>query len=66
MIPWLGSKPDVKKMGDIRRTIKSLRSKLRHRLADKKDLEEVSRKFSQGQLCQYSNAQVNIAGIQAC
>jgi len=40
MIPWLGSKPDVKKMGDIRRTIKSLRSKLRHRLADKKDLEE--------------------------
>ena len=41
IIPWLGSKPDVKKIGEVRRVIKSLRSRLRHRLADKKDLEEV-------------------------
>ena len=41
MVPWLGSKPDVRKVGEVRRKIKSLRSKLRHRLADKKDLEEV-------------------------
>ncbi|XP_073232753.1 serine/threonine-protein kinase 31-like [Porites lutea] len=40
MTPWLGSKPDIKKVGDVRRKIKSLRSRLRHRLADKKDLEE--------------------------
>lgn len=40
-MPWLESKPDVKKIDDVRRTIKSLRSRLRHRLADKKDLEEV-------------------------
>ena len=41
MTPWLGSKPDIKKVGEVRRKIKSLRSRLRHRLADKKDLEEV-------------------------
>ena len=41
MTPWLGSKPDIKKVGEGRRKIKSLRSRLRHRLADKKDLEEV-------------------------
>lgn len=46
IIPWLGSKPDVKKIGEVRRVIKSLRSRLRHRLADKKDLEEVGRKCS--------------------
>ncbi|XP_068724825.1 serine/threonine-protein kinase 31-like isoform X1 [Montipora capricornis] len=40
MAPWLWSKPDVKKISDVRKTIKSLRSRLRHRLADKKDLEE--------------------------
>ncbi|XP_078366669.1 serine/threonine-protein kinase 31-like isoform X1 [Oculina patagonica] len=40
MSPWLEAKPDVKKMGEVRRAIKSLRSRLRHRLADKKDLEE--------------------------
>ncbi|XP_067052190.1 serine/threonine-protein kinase 31-like isoform X5 [Acropora muricata] len=40
IMPWLESKPDVKKIDDVRRTIKSLRSRLRHRLADKKDLEE--------------------------
>lgn len=40
MTPWLGSKPDIKKVGEVRRKIKSLRSRLRHRLADKKDLEE--------------------------
>lgn len=40
MVPWLNSKPDVKKMGEVRKSVKSLRSKLRHRLADKKDLEE--------------------------
>ena len=42
MSPWLEAKPDLKKVGEVRRTIKSLRSRLRHRLADKKDLEEVS------------------------
>jgi len=40
MSPWLDTKPDLKKVGEVRRTIKSLRSRLRHRLADKKDLEE--------------------------
>ena len=42
MSPWLEAKPDLKKVGEVRRTIKGLRSRLRHRLADKKDLEEVS------------------------
>ena len=41
MGPWLEAKPDLKKVGEVRRKIKSLRSRLRHRLADKKDLEEV-------------------------
>ena len=43
---WLETKPDLKKVGEVRRTIKSLRSRLRHRLADKKDLEEVCSKHS--------------------
>ena len=46
MSPWLEAKPDLKKVGEVRRTIKSLRSRLRHRLADKKDLEEVGVKHS--------------------
>ena len=46
MSPWLQAKPDLKKVGEVRRTIKGLRSRLRHRLADKKDLEEVSSKHS--------------------
>ena len=41
MSQWLDAKPDVKKLSEKRKTIKSLRSRLRHRLADKKDLEEV-------------------------
>ena len=46
MSQWLEAKPDLKKVGEVRRTIKGLRSRLRHRLADKKDLEEVSSKHS--------------------
>lgn len=38
---WLETKPDLKKAIEIKRIIKTLRSRLRHRLADKKDLEEV-------------------------
>lgn len=38
---WLETKPDIKKAIEIKRIIKTLRSRLRHRLADKKDLEEV-------------------------
>lgn len=37
---WLETKPDIKKVIEIKRSIKTLRSRLRHRLADKKDLEE--------------------------
>ncbi|XP_022789235.1 serine/threonine-protein kinase 31-like [Stylophora pistillata] len=37
---WLETKPDIKKAIEIKRIIKTLRSRLRHRLADKKDLEE--------------------------
>ena len=38
---WLQTKPDIKEVIEIKRSIKTLRSRLRHRLADKKDLEEV-------------------------
>ncbi|CAH3117649.1 unnamed protein product [Pocillopora meandrina] len=37
---WLQTKPDIKKVIEIKRSIKTLRSRLRHRLADRKDLEE--------------------------
>ncbi len=39
--PWLTEHPDVTPLKNIRKTIKGLKSKLRHKLADKQDLEEV-------------------------
>ena len=41
MSPWLEAKPDLKNVKDVRATIESLSLRLRERLADKKDLEEV-------------------------
>jgi len=38
---WLEMKPDLTTLVSVRKTIKSLKSKLRHKLADKQDLEEV-------------------------
>ena len=46
MSPWLEAKPDLKKVGDVRTTIESLRLRLCQRLADKKDLEEVGLKHT--------------------
>ena len=39
--PWLTTKPDVEPIITIRKHIKTLKSKLRHKLADLQDLEEV-------------------------
>ena len=39
---WLTAKPDVSNLLGIQKTIKGLKSKLRHKLADKEDLEEVN------------------------
>ena len=39
--PWLETRPNVDELLDMRKTLRSLRSKLRHRLADKEDVEEV-------------------------
>jgi len=38
--PWLNEKPSLLHVLNIRKTIKTLKSKLRHKLADKVDLEE--------------------------
>lgn len=46
MSPWLDSKPDLKNVEDVRATIESLRLRLREKLADKKDVEEVGLKFT--------------------
>ena len=40
--PWLESSPSLDKLNDTRKKLKSLKSKLRHTLADKADAEEVS------------------------
>ena len=39
--PWMNAKPDVSDMQDVQREIKGLRSRLRHKLADKHDMDEV-------------------------
>ena len=44
MSPWLDSKPDLKNVEDVRATIESLRLRLREKLADEKDVEEVGLK----------------------
>ena len=44
MCPWLEAKPDLKNVEDVRTTIESQRVRLRERLADKKDSEEVGLK----------------------
>ncbi|XP_076361570.1 serine/threonine-protein kinase 31-like isoform X2 [Tachypleus tridentatus] len=38
--PWLHNKPDITEVMAIRKTIKGLKSKLRHKIADKNDVEE--------------------------
>ena len=38
---WLDKKPNVDKLLESRQTLKGLKSKLRHKLADKHDAEEV-------------------------
>ena len=39
---WLDAKPDTEPLKQVRQKIKTLKSKLRHKLADKQDAEEVS------------------------
>lgn len=39
--PWLNNRPDVSCLQTIMKEVKGHRSRLRHKLADKKDLEEV-------------------------
>lgn len=46
MSPWLEAKPDLKNVGEVRTAIESLRLRLRQRLANKKDLEEVGLKHT--------------------
>lgn len=41
MDKWLYGEPDVSKMWTIRKNLKNVKSKFRHRQADRKDLEEV-------------------------
>lgn len=38
---WLEKKPDITQLVALRKSIKGLKSKLRHKVADKVDLEEV-------------------------
>ncbi|XP_041364703.1 serine/threonine-protein kinase 31-like [Gigantopelta aegis] len=38
--PWLETRPNVDELQDVRKSLRALRSKLRHRLADKEDVEE--------------------------
>lgn len=47
---WLTTKPTVANLIDIRKIIKGLKSRLRHRLADKQDLEEVQCRTSLNKL----------------
>jgi len=44
--PWLEDTPDLKNVEDVRTTIANLRLRLRQRLADKKDLEQVDLKYT--------------------
>ena len=37
----MSKEPDVSKILEVRKNVKALKSKFRHKLADKKDLEEV-------------------------
>ena len=39
--PWLERKPTLTDIQENRKTLRSLKSKLRHLMADKQDLEEV-------------------------
>jgi hypothetical protein len=39
--PWLDNTPSADKLTENRQTLKTLKSKLRHTLADKHDAEEV-------------------------
>ena len=39
--PWLKDRPDLQEVQTMRKNIRSCNSKLRHKLADKLDLEEV-------------------------
>jgi hypothetical protein len=46
LINWLDEKPDLVPLQTNRKNFKSLKSKLRHKLADKHDVEEVCILFS--------------------
>ena len=37
----MNTEPDVSKILEVRKNLKAVKSKFRHKLADKKDLEEV-------------------------
>lgn len=39
--PWLTAKPNTEELTQIKKTIRGLKSKLRHKEADRQDLEEV-------------------------
>ena len=41
--PWLDVTPDLSDVMDVRKRFRSLKSKLRHKLADLQDAEEVRR-----------------------
>ena len=45
MEAWLDRKPSVEKLVENRQALRSLKSKLRHKLADKHDAEEVGNKY---------------------
>lgn len=40
--PWLNEEPDLQRILELRKETKKIRSKFRHKLADKSDLDEVS------------------------
>lgn len=39
---WLNQKPDLQDIRDVRKNLRSMKSSLRHLLADKEDMDEVS------------------------
>lgn len=41
--PWLDTEPNFEEIQECRKTIRTLKSKLRHKEADRQDMEEVCR-----------------------
>ncbi|XP_063969399.1 serine/threonine-protein kinase 31-like isoform X1 [Lytechinus pictus] len=48
--PWLNNKPDVSGLQSLMKEVKALRSRLRHKLADKRDLEEDTEQYEASQM----------------